>query len=34
MADALVKKKNIGYPFKYLMELGGIAPTGRTDHWK
>lgn len=27
MADALVKKKNIGYPFKYLMELDGIAPT-------
>ncbi|HEX9225974.1 MAG TPA: phage portal protein [Arthrobacter sp.] len=27
MADALVKKKNIGYPFAYLMELDGIAPT-------
>jgi len=27
MADALVKKKTIGYPFKYLMELDGVAPT-------
>lgn len=27
MADALVKKKTIGYPFQYLMELDGIAPT-------
>lgn len=27
MADALVKKKTIGYPFRYLMELDGIAPT-------
>ena len=27
MSDALVKKKTIGYPRKYLFELDGIAPT-------
>jgi len=26
MADALVKKKQIGYPFEYLLELDGVAP--------
>lgn len=27
MADALVKKKTIGYPRRYLMELDGVSPT-------
>jgi hypothetical protein len=27
MSDALVKKKTIGYPRKYLFELDGVAPT-------
>jgi hypothetical protein len=27
MSDALVKKKTIGYPRRYLMELDGVAPT-------
>jgi len=27
MSDALVKKKTIGYPRRYLFELDGIAPT-------
>ncbi|KUF07181.1 hypothetical protein AUL38_02525 [Leucobacter sp. G161] len=27
LADALVKKKSIGYPTKYLMELDGVSPT-------
>jgi predicted metalloendopeptidase len=27
MSDALVKKKTIGYPRRYLFELDGVAPT-------
>ncbi|MGY2747218.1 phage portal protein [Arthrobacter sp. UYCu723] len=27
LADALVKKKTIGYPMEYLMELDGLGPT-------
>jgi hypothetical protein len=27
MSDALVKKKTIGYPRRYLMELDGVSPT-------
>lgn len=27
LADALVKKKSIGYPTKYLMEIDGISPS-------
>jgi hypothetical protein len=26
LADMLVKKKSIGYPFRYLLELDGVAP--------
>jgi hypothetical protein len=26
LADMLVKKRSIGYPFKYLLELDGVAP--------
>lgn len=29
VSDALVKKKNIGYPFEYLLELDGVEPS---DH--
>lgn len=29
MADALLKKRQIGYPFEYLLELDGLSPTDR-----
>lgn len=29
LADALLKKRQIGYPFEYLLELDGLGPTER-----
>ncbi|GAA5198559.1 phage portal protein [Microbacterium jejuense] len=27
LTDSLTKKRNVGYPFRYLMELDGVSPT-------
>ena len=29
MADSLIKKRQVGYPFEYLMEVEGVSPEDR-----